>query len=374
MYLQSISGVFAATRCPEMLPLPIQMSDWLNFLSTANLTLSSNGSIDFIIDFSKVDFSGANQSFLPENITTLVHISNKYCESMFQSKYLVNAYIGMSIFFCILILFGNILVLVLPYISKSFSSPIFKTLLSFSIISLIHGIDLLFYSLAQCSLVFTFELDSAFQCMLMNCGRCFIVNVRSLHLCLLACQRIYMSLFPLKARVYHTKTNVCRIIFCIYFTCVLIEFSMGFQGLRDCAVNKSIPDWSTIFKTNADFIVLNLFVVALLSAGMLLGILQKYTSPRLTLSVTQRSQSRVASIVIVLYLSFYCPLKIVVLVLQFTCVDPTYVGPIAFTASTAQFMIGALYPIMLCLRIPEAKSALMNSCCSCIANDRNNRT
>ncbi|VDI47507.1 Hypothetical predicted protein, partial [Mytilus galloprovincialis] len=108
--------------------------------------------------------------------------------------------------------------------------------------------------------------------------------------------------------------------------------------------------------------------------GMLLGIVQRYVSPRLTQSASQRTQSRIASIVIVLYLSFYCPFKIVGLVLQFTCADPTYVGPIAFTASAAQFLIGALNPIMLCLRVPEAKKALKDKCCSCIANHQKNRT
>ena len=293
-------------------------------------------------------------------------MSYKYCEPMLRSKYIVNAYIGMCVLFCMLIFFGNTLVLVLPAISKSFRSPIFTTLLSFSIISLIHGFDLLFYSLAQCSMVFIFEFDAAFKCMLINCGRGFIVNVRSLHLCLLASQRIYLSLFPLKALVYHTRTNVFRCIFFIYFSCVLIECIMGFQGLRDCAVGRSKPEWSTIFKTNADFIVLNLIVVAFLLSGMLSGIVQKYTSPRITQSITQRSQSRIASIVIVLYLSFYCPLKIVVFVLQFACVDPMYVGPISLTVSLAEFLLNALNPLILCLRVPEAKRALKDKFCRCI--------
>ncbi|CAG2251590.1 unnamed protein product [Mytilus edulis] len=145
---------------------------------------------------------------------------------------------------------------------------------------------------------------------------------------------------------------------------------MGVQGSRDCAVTRLGNDLSTIFKTYADFIVFNLLAVVLLSVGMMSGIVQKYTSSRLTQSVTQRTQSRIASIVIVLYLSFYCPLKIMGIALHFTCFDPSYVVPIAFTASTAQFILGALNPIMLCLRVPEAKKALKDRCCSCIANHK----
>ncbi|CAG2255604.1 unnamed protein product [Mytilus edulis] len=310
---------------------------------------------------------------IPEQVAGHIDI-NKYCDSMFQSEYHKIAYIGMSIFFSMLIFIGNICVLILPLISKTFRSPIFSTLLSFSLISLIRGIDLLFYSLAQCSLVFSFRIKSALECMLVSCVKGFIANVISLHLCLLACQRIYLSLFPLNAHVHHTKTNVRRCIFFIYISCVLIEMIMGVEGSRDCVISGRNNDASAVFKTNADFIVLNLMVAVLLSAGMLTGIFQRYVSPRLTLSASQRSQSRIASMIIVLYVIFYCPFKMMGLVLQFACADPTYVGPIAFITSMTQFMIFALNPIMLCLRVPEAKGALKNCCCSCIVNNQNNRT
>lgn len=94
-----MSGVLSATWCPEMLPLPIKLFERVEFLSIANLTLSSNESTEFIIEISKVDFLGANKSFLHENITTVVPMSYRYCESMFQSRYFVSANIVMSILF-----------------------------------------------------------------------------------------------------------------------------------------------------------------------------------------------------------------------------------------------------------------------------------
>lgn len=186
-------------------------------------------------------------------------------------------------------------------------------------------------------------------------------------------QRIYLSLFPLKAYVHHTRTNVCRCIFCIYMLCMLIELLMGVTGLRTCVVDRSNLDLLTIVKTHADFIVLNLMVVLLLLAGMLSGIAYKYTSSTLTQSASQRSQSRIASIVIALYVSFYCPLKIVGLFLQFSCEDPQYVGPISFAVSLAQFLFNALNPIILCLRVPEAKKAFSDRCCIFIRKQQNNQ-
>ncbi|CAC5395745.1 unnamed protein product [Mytilus coruscus] len=108
-------------------------------------------------------------------------------------------------------------------------------------------------------------------------------------------------------------------------------------------------------------------------SGMLSGIVQKYGSSRLTQSASQRSQSSIASIVIALYFTFYCPLKIVGLFLQFACVDPKYVGPISFTVSMAQFLLNAFNPIILCLRVPEAKKALVDRCCPCIGKHQNNQ-
>ena len=385
MYLQTIFGVLAYAWCPEVISIQISdyleqldLLDMLEFFSPENTTTGNitdlTASGKFVADYSD-DLPVPNRTVPADRYADgYVDMVNKYCDSMFQSEYHKIAYIVMSISFSMLICIGNILVLILPSILKAFRSPIFSTLLSFSVISMIRGIDLLFYSLAHCSLMFSFILKSAFECIIFSCVKGFIANVISLHLCLLACQRIYISLFPLKAHVHHTKTNVRRCIFCIYISCVLIELFMGVQGSRNCVVSSYGNDVSTIFKTSADFIVFNLIVVVLLSAGMLLGIVQRYVSPRLTQSASQRTQSRIASIVIVLYLSFYCPFKIVGLVLQFTCADPTYVGPIAFTASAAQFLIGALNPIMLCLRVPEAKKALKDKCCSCIANHQKNRT
>ncbi|VDI27105.1 Hypothetical predicted protein, partial [Mytilus galloprovincialis] len=78
-------------------------------------------------------------------------------------------------------------------------------------------------------------------------------------------------------------------------------FMLMFVGLRICVVDRSNLDLLTIVKTHADFIVLNLMVVLLLLAGMLSGIAYKYTSSTLTQSASQRSQSRIASIVIALY-------------------------------------------------------------------------
>ncbi|CAC5425204.1 OLFR [Mytilus coruscus] len=384
MYLQAIFGVLAYAWCPEGFSilgsgdldlelLKLFESFFPENTTTGNITdLPASGT--HVIDYSD-DLTVPNSTVSTKRQAEgYVDMVNKYCDSMFQSEYHKTVYIGMSISFSMLIFIGNILVLILPSISKAFRSPIFSTVLSFSFISLIRGIDLLFYSLAQCSLMFSFILKSGFECIIFSCVKGFIANVISLHLCLLACQRIYLSLFPFKAHVNHTKTNVRRCILCIYISCVLIELIMGVQGSRDCVVSAYGNDVSTIFKTNADFIVFNLIVVVLLSAGMLSGIVQRYVSPRLTQSASQRTQSRIASIVIVLYLIFYCPFKIVGLVLQFTCADPTYVVPIAVTASTAQFMIGALNPIILCLRVPEAKRALKDSCFSCIANHQKNRT
>ncbi|CAC5397601.1 unnamed protein product [Mytilus coruscus] len=113
--------------------------------------------------------------------------------------------------------------------------------------------------------------------------------------------------------------------------------------------------------------------MSILFTGMLSGIVQKYASSRLTQSASQKSQSRMASIVIVLYFSFYCPLQIVVLLLQLTCVDPKYLGPISFTISMAQFVLSAFNPIMLCLRVPEAKKTLKDRFCRCFNKQTNNQ-
>lgn len=334
--------------------------------------VSSNSSSEFMFevtydvntDFEYDELAAANRTSPSPSFYD--DMNDKYCLSMFPTNYHTIAYIGMSILFSMLIFIGNILVLILPYISKTLRSPIFTTLLSFAVVSLFHGFDMLFSSLSKCSLLFSFRLNSAFVCMLFSCGRGFIANIRSLHLNLLACQRIYVFIFPLKARVHHTKTNVRRCILCIYIACVLIEIIMGVQGVRDCAVSRFNHDWYTTLKTHADFIVINLMVVCLLSAAMVSGIVQKYASSRLTKSASQKSQSRIASIVIILYFTLYCPLQIVVIVLQFTCKGQNYLGPISFTISTAHFVLSALNPIMLCLRVPEAKKALKDRLCRCI--------
>ncbi|CAC5358852.1 LPAR3 [Mytilus coruscus] len=294
-----------------------------------------------------------------------IHMNYKYCLSMFPSAIHENVYMGMSIVCCLFIFVGNILVLVLPIISRTFRSAIFTTIFSFSSISLIHGIDLLFYSMSQCSIAFDFRLNSAFECMLLSCGRGFIGNIMSLHLSLLASQRLYLSLFPLKARVHHTNTNIRRSVVFIYFACILVELIMAVVGSRDCDVSKNSHNWSTVLQTYADFIVLNLITIVLLSSAMITGIVQQYISAGIIQSKAQRSQSRIASIIIALYLLLYCPFKIAAVVLQYTCVDPKYVGPIALIISTAQFLVNAFNPIILCLRVPEAKRALMDKLCGC---------
>ncbi|CAG2192068.1 unnamed protein product [Mytilus edulis] len=106
--------------------------------------------------------------------------------------------------------------------------------------------------------------------------------------------------------------------------------------------------------------------MSILFTAMVSGIVQRYASSRLTKSASQKSQSRIASIVIILYFTLYCPLQIVVIVLQFTCEGQNYLGPISFTISMAHFALSALNPIMLCLRVPEAKKALKDRLCRCI--------
>lgn len=185
----------------------------------------------------------------------------------------------------------------------------------------------------------------------------------SLHLSLLAFQRLYLSLFPVKAHVHHTKTNIRRSVVFIYVAGILVELIMTVAGSRDCVVNRYSHNWTTFVQTYADFIVLNLITIVLLSSAMITGIVQHYISTGL--SQSKKSQSRIASIIIALYLILHCPFKIAAGVLQYACVDPKYVGPIAFIIATTQFLVNALNPILLCLRVPEAKRALMSKLCGC---------
>lgn len=375
-FFQSFSGQLTNTWCPvnpfifaNLLDLSQNMEHNFTDDNIPNNLTTSEDSNDYTFSY---DLHFVNQDILNQyNQSGNVSIRNlrkmgsyskaAYCYEMYSIIWLRYLYLIIVLVCSAMIAIGNFLILVLPFVSKSFDSPIFATVNSFAGISFCHGIDLLIYSLSHCSNVFTIYIDSNLQCLLVQCIRTFIRNVFTLHLSLLAFQRIFIAIFPLKARIYHTKKNIRNLICFIYVASLFLEPTMAFLGVRQCRDDEASN--TSIVLVYVDFMILNGITIISLALAMLVMAVKSVMSSNLTTSTHQRSQSRIASFVIITYIVIYCPLQIYTIVLQTLCQYSHNMVALYIIISILQFIVHSVNPILFCLRLKEVRNIFLRKCC-----------
>ena len=109
--LQAISGVLSNAWCPKGIPKPMDLLDFLKFLSFGNTTGNSTNLIvsGSFVEYYFDDLQVPNRTVPPQIlVSSYVDTNNKYCDSMFQSIYYEICYIGMFIFLSMLLFISNI--------------------------------------------------------------------------------------------------------------------------------------------------------------------------------------------------------------------------------------------------------------------------
>lgn len=350
-----------------------------------NTTLTDNpkpGVFDFVTK-TDVELIDANISSLFPNISPLLPnmtIGNMYtheegligiCKTIFSNM------ISKAVFISILgtglatIFIGNVLVIILPVLNKFFRIPVFITVRSFSFVSLFRGLTFYFESFAYCPNIINMNfLQLKLNLCMISKFSAYIENVTCLHLCVLACQRIFMTSFPLKAQVYHTKNNIRVVLVCIYCLCVLLEIMLSFFGIRPCEFNAPSATMHIFLIQYIDLIFLNFLVSVLLITAMVASVIRLFASNKLPQTAGQKSQSRIASIIILIYTVLYCPISITATALEIQCADSEYILIINVLKTLLQVIVYSLSPFIFCLRMKVARRTLTMTFCKsrCISS------
>lgn len=291
------------------------------------------------------------------------------CQTLFSIASFRVVYIIITVSFCAVILIGNMTVIILPLLNRSFRVPIILTIQSFAFVSLINGLVALFQSLTVWSdiiYIHAIMKDKYFHCYWGKCTA-YIRNVMSLHLCLLASQRVFLTVFPLKSLVYHRNKNIRIGLISIYSGCVIFELLSGFFGIRACGYieQQATFDFGKVASLYVDIITLNILVCILLVAAMIISVIQLVRSKNIQQTSRQKSQSRMASVTIVTYITLYCPLQIALITVDVSCTGGNYVCFLTAARAILEVIVHSFAPFLFCLRLKNARRTLWETMCKC---------
>ena len=276
----------------------------------------------------------------------------------FNSCMRTNSYIyNIIVVLCyVFIILGNGLVLILPiFHKKQFRFPIFITVQSLAAAGLLNVVEMVLTSLTSCEML---SIHSV--CVFVLSFRGYVKNVFTMHWSLLAVQRIFMTLFPLKANVYHTQKLVRITVFCFFLICLITEiFLIFFTSLRSCNLLLSSNLFLNEVFIQIDFIALSMMTcLMIIMSTVICTIRQLMSSKNIQQSAGQRKQSRLASVVVIVYIIIYCPLIISIPFIFQACSSILTVQLVTYLVELSRLIILTLSPIILCLRSPEVKNTI----------------
>lgn len=143
----------------------------------------------------------------------------------------------MSAILCLMILFGNSLILCITLFDKSLNSPTFVTLKSLSIISIINAVIVVVHTYFLCEITVMVNMltgDKVLFCRLRNIYGEFAEKMILYHLCFLALQRMFLTISPLKAHSILSAKHVRRVIIFTYISCLLFEIAFVVFEMTPC--------------------------------------------------------------------------------------------------------------------------------------------
>ena len=268
-----------------------------------------------------------------------------------------------SIVLLVTIVIGNIVILLLTRLHKSLDSPMFVTIQSLSVISLIRTgfiIHSRYFSCATGITISNQPLTPHVYCYIQRIFDSAFENAILYHLLILTGQRILMTVFPLQSRAYMTKSVTKATIAVVNLVGVAIQVLMVFAGTDNCAEGdfQNVTPFA-VYR----FVLIGMMAIMFVLTIVISAVFARISSSKLQ-SIGQRQQSMVATVVMVLYMITYCSLTALQLVMYITCPDDTLGYEVVdWLLNHIKLCLYAINPILLCLRLKSVRTSLYRFIC-----------
>jgi len=270
----------------------------------------------------------------------------------------------MSAILCLMILFGNSLILCITLFDKSLNSPTFVTLKSLSIISIINAVIVVVHTYFLCEITVMVNMltgDKVLFCRLRNIYGEFAEKMILYHLCFLALQRMFLTISPLKAHSILSAKHVRRVIIFTYISCLLFEIAFVVFEMTPCdtQVFEGFISPPVLYKLTLLGVSAILFFLTVLTSVVRKKIASSYLQ-----STSQHNQSKLASTVIIFFAIVYIGLIGLNISMYYACLDDAKIFVIVkWFVCHLHLMLYAFNPIILCLRLKSIRQKLYGRCC-----------